>query len=127
MSTRSNIGLQYEDGSVYMVYCHSDGYLEHNGLILQRFYSYERQVRKLISKGDISSLSEIDGKAEYYVGKGEPPSEPSFYRNTREAIEDMEEYLYLFRIAEQKWYVSDHGKFMEPLTQEIERVTKNEK
>lgn len=126
MSTRSNIGIQYEDGSVYMVYCHSDGYVTHNGVVLQRFFSYERQVRKLIAKGDISFIDERSGKVEYYSDRGGEPSGPSFHRSVREAMDNMEEYLYLFRIAEQKWYVSDHGNFMEPLVEEIKKAVKNE-
>jgi hypothetical protein len=38
------------------VYCHWDGYLEHNGAILQKHYSNSPKVNNLIALGDISSL-----------------------------------------------------------------------
>ena len=34
MGTRSTIALEYADGTVEQVYCHWDGYVSHNGLIL---------------------------------------------------------------------------------------------
>jgi hypothetical protein len=38
------------------VYCHWDGYLEHNGAILQKHYAASSKVNNLIALGDISSL-----------------------------------------------------------------------
>jgi hypothetical protein len=38
------------------VYCHWDGYLEHNGAILQKHYSASPKVNNLIALGDLSSL-----------------------------------------------------------------------
>jgi hypothetical protein len=42
--------------TVRAVYCHWDGYLEHNGAILQKHYSASPKVNNLIALGDISSL-----------------------------------------------------------------------
>ena len=56
MSTRSNIGIKNKDGSIHCIYCHFDGYLEHNGLILERYYKDQNKVKNLINLGDISSL-----------------------------------------------------------------------
>ena len=56
MGTRSTIALEYADGTVEQVYCHWDGYLEHNGKILQEHYSNPFILRDLIDLGDISSL-----------------------------------------------------------------------
>lgn len=39
MSTRSHIGLLLEDGRIESIYCHNDGYLSHNGHILDSFYN----------------------------------------------------------------------------------------
>ena len=55
MGTRSAIGIKHGD-VVKAVYCHWDGYLEHNGLLLARFYDNSVKVNKLISMGDLSSL-----------------------------------------------------------------------
>jgi len=41
---------------VRAVYCHWDGYLEHNGSILHKHYSNSAKVNNLIALGDISSL-----------------------------------------------------------------------
>jgi hypothetical protein len=41
---------------VRAVYCHWDGYLEHNGSILHKHYSQSPKVNNLIALGDISSL-----------------------------------------------------------------------
>ena len=56
MGTRSTIAIQNEDGSVTGIYCHWDGYLSHNGRILQDFYTTEAAVRELLALGDLSSL-----------------------------------------------------------------------
>jgi len=56
MATRSTIALEFADGTVQQVYCHWDGYLEHNGKILQEHYSNPFILRDLIDLGAISSL-----------------------------------------------------------------------
>lgn len=56
MATRSTIALEFADGTVQQVYCHWDGYLDHNGAILRDHYSDPFKLRDLINLGDISSL-----------------------------------------------------------------------
>ena len=56
MATRSRIGLQLENGTIESVYCHWDGYPEHNGRILQDHYDQAKLVA-LLAQGDISSLA----------------------------------------------------------------------
>lgn len=56
MATRSLIGMELEDGSVECIYCHFDGYLDHNGRILINSYTSPEKVSELISLGGISSL-----------------------------------------------------------------------
>jgi hypothetical protein len=48
--------LEYADGTVEQVYCHWDGYLSHNGQILQEHYSNPFILRDLIDLGGLSSL-----------------------------------------------------------------------
>ena len=62
MGTRSTIALEYADGTVEQVYCHWDGYLSHNGAILQEHYSDPFKLRDLIDQGDISSLGKEIGE-----------------------------------------------------------------
>ena len=54
MGTRSRIGVMHGD-NVKSVYCHWDGYLEHNGVILQEHYDSVK-ANQLVALGDLSSL-----------------------------------------------------------------------
>ena len=60
MGTRSRIGVMHGD-VCKSVYCHWDGYLEHNGRILQEHYN-SSQANELVALGDISSLGELIGE-----------------------------------------------------------------
>jgi len=54
MSTRSRIGVMHGD-KCKSVYCHWDGYLTHNGRILQEHYD-SAKANHLVSLGDLSAL-----------------------------------------------------------------------
>jgi hypothetical protein len=54
MGTRSRIGVMHGD-LVKSVYCHWDGYIAHNGKILQEYYT-SAQANELVALGDLSSL-----------------------------------------------------------------------
>ena len=56
MGTRSTIALEFADGTVQEVYCHWDGYLSHNGAILQEHYLDPFKLRDLIDLGGLSIL-----------------------------------------------------------------------
>ena len=122
MGTRSTIAIQKLDGSVEQIYCHWDGYLDHNGAILKTEYKTPELVKQLIRLGDLSSLgTRIDsindthsfdtpeeGVCVYYGrDRGEPNT--SFRK-----FDDMtwfrlngqwEEYNYLYVESEQHWYI----------------------
>jgi hypothetical protein len=57
MATRSTIALEYANGTVQQVYCHWDGYLDHNGKILLNNWSDPFKLQQLIELGTVSSLS----------------------------------------------------------------------
>ena len=59
MGTRSRIGVMHGE-KLKSVYCHWDGYLQHNGLILQNHYD-SAKANHLVSLGYISSLREEIG------------------------------------------------------------------
>jgi hypothetical protein len=61
MGTRSRIGVMHGD-KVKSVYCHWDGYLEHNGRILFENYTDPFKLRDLIDMGGISSLGKVIGQ-----------------------------------------------------------------
>ena len=49
---------QIKDGKYKVIYCHFDGYLEHNGEILVNHYKDRKKVEELLTLGDLSSLAE---------------------------------------------------------------------
>ena len=61
MGTRSRIGVMHGD-KVKSVYCHWDGYLAHNGAILQEHYD-SAKANNLVALGDLSSLGRVIGEA----------------------------------------------------------------
>ena len=123
MSTRSNIGILNEDGTVDYIYCHFDGYLEHNGKILNEHYDSEAAVRDLIALGDLSALGpEIGEKHEFTYGTDRNKNWCLAYGRDREESntasrkcsyvdytkEHFEEYVYLFTPGK-GWQVRSYG------------------
>jgi hypothetical protein len=74
MGTRSRIGVMHGD-KCKSVYCHYDGYLSHNGKILQEHYD-SAKANHLVALGDISSLGKHIGEAhpfsEFDINKDDP-------------------------------------------------------
>ncbi len=62
MATRSYIGVRNTDASVDYIYCHFDGYPEHNGKILTEYYSNINRVNELLNLGDLSVLGKFIGE-----------------------------------------------------------------
>jgi hypothetical protein len=56
MGTRSFIAIKQDDNFTG-IYCHWDGYIDHNGRILHEYYQDKAKVLKLIALGDISVLN----------------------------------------------------------------------
>ena len=120
MGTRSTIALEYADGTVGQVYCHWDGYLEHNGMILYKHYSDPFKLRELMDLGDLSSLGEHIG-SQHAFDKA-PEGECTFYKRDRKEngvsqkmyvdydnyvrCHQYEEYEYILR-QDGVWYVCD--------------------
>lgn len=129
MGTRSCIAVAHGD-IIKAVYCHWDGYLSHNGRILQEHYNSQR-ANYLVALGDLSSLqaklepskdsghsfdSPESGVCVFYGrDRGETGIEFKTFDNITELIEtyDACEYFYLMRDGQ--WLVSEGGDF-EPLS-----------
>ena len=62
MATRSHIGIKQSDGTINYIYCHYDGYPEHNGSVLVNHYQNIDKVNQLLDLGDLSTLSEEIGE-----------------------------------------------------------------
>lgn len=57
MSTRSLIAMQIGADKYRTIYCHSDGYLSHNGALLIDHYDTPEKVKELLDIGSISYLA----------------------------------------------------------------------
>ena len=140
MGTRSMIAIQNPySKDVRAVYCHWDGYLEHNGSILNKHYSNSPKVNNLIALGDLSSLRpEIGEKhafSQFEVAKDEVEAFKAATENmctfyTRDRGEDAPfkvfktlkaaesyfegswcEYLYVFKYKKSDDYQSGEWHF----------------
>lgn len=58
MATRSLIGMNLDNGITKIIYCHWDGYPEHNGQLLVNNYTSPFVIWALMELGDISSLGD---------------------------------------------------------------------
>jgi hypothetical protein len=119
MGTRSTIALEFADGTVGQVYCHWDGYLEHNGKILFENYSDPFKLRDLIDLGDLSSLDVKIGTKHgfdqrvvsectfYGRDRGEEGTEARYFKDFADykANHQREEYAYILR-TDGQWYVA---------------------
>ena len=121
MATRSNIAYKTAEGKIRSIYCHWDGYPEHNGEMLKRFYTTQDKVAALIELGSLSSLGPELGEQQdfddresqnknyclaYHRDRGEQLV-VNEYEDIPSWIDDMEEYAYLFDGKD--WIVNDHG------------------
>lgn len=84
MSTRSLIAMQNEDGSVTGIYCHWDGYISHNGSLLNDYYQDKCKVTSLIHLGAISSLNQDVGPDKLVQQYGFLADSPKFGEKTLE-------------------------------------------
>jgi len=109
MATRSSIGIVNSDGnSITAIYCHWDGYPEHNGKLLLNHYKDRGVVDELMNLGDLSMLAErvnpsglhTFDKPEHKVciaygrDRGENEDTDSKYFNTLDEYEQWAENCY---------------------------------
>ena len=144
MGTRSMIAIQNPySKDVRAVYCHWDGYLEHNGSILNKHYSTSSKVNNLIALGGLSSLRpEIGDKHAFsehelpkdeveafraatrdmctFYGRdrGETGQEFKVFSTLAKAQDYFEgswcEYLYVFKYKKSDDYQSGEWHFKKP-------------
>jgi hypothetical protein len=108
MSTRSHIGIKNTDGTVDYIYCHFDGYPEHNGKILKEYYNTQDKVNDLMELGDLSSLGEDIGEKHDFdnrvrgwchaYGRDRGETGVSVTKTTFDKLlaDDNVDYLYIF-------------------------------
>ena len=123
MSTRSDIIVEHGDGTWKRIYCHWDGYPEHNGRILQDHYNSQERAELVVKPGDMSSLDarcdkprghsfnkRVEGCTVYY---GRDRGEKNVAGVTGASLAEVwpgddtdTEYTYVWRIGE-GWLVGD--------------------
>jgi hypothetical protein len=142
MGTRSTIALEFADGTVEQIYCHWDGYLEHNGKILQEHYSDPFKLRDLIDMGDMSSLGERigtqhafekapEGECTFYLrDRGETGTSAKKFKDYADYVANhqYEEYEYILRACGDKavWFVKCHSEDWKTLEQALIEETTGE-
>ena len=129
MSTRSVIAkLDSKTKKIKAVYCHNDGYLAHNGCILDSHYQYESKVDEFLKHGDISSLGnnigvkvdfndyktvKLNEQCRFYGrDRGEENREATIVKNESALLEHAFEYCdaeYVYMFAYGTWYVYDNS------------------
>lgn len=132
MSTRSYICIENEDGTYIGIYCHSDGYITHNGAILIDHYNNKEQANGLIALGNLSFLQpklapdsnaihgfeykdrQPDVTVAYGRDRGESDQEAHIVR-----LEDLDkdcwiEYVYVFT-CDNKWEYFESGELNKEL------------
>ena len=122
MATRSNIAYKTAEGKIRSVYAHWDGYVAHNGRILEENYQDQAKIEALVALGSISSLgAELGEKQDFNDRSTQKDDWTLAYNRDRGEelvvneyddipswIDDMEEYAYLWNGKE--WLVNDHGE-----------------
>lgn len=116
MSTHCLICRKNADKSYDLIYCHSDGYYEHTGYILNKHYNTKERVDNLIALGDLSILKEkLNPTTDWHsFDKREPDVCVAYGRDRHEkdvgphhcsTIDiNAEEYMYLYENGE--WYTA---------------------
>jgi len=143
MSTRSGIAIS-EDGVIKAIYCHSDGYLEYNGSILNQFYQDSAKVNDLIALGDLSVLGatigeiiDFNARMEYdpathfakqcrFYGRdrGEKGCEFKVFQSRKDFIDGIDgEYFYL--MEDGVWLVSTGGTWRN-LREQMESIVEED-
>jgi hypothetical protein len=111
MATRSRIAIENQDETVTSIYCHWDGHVETNGIILFENY-HLLKTEQLIALGDISSLGKTtEDTVAYARDRGEDLNQTTF-DNVPTLFEagfnSGVEYVYCFT-KDGRWLVSDGG------------------
>lgn len=127
MATRSTIAYTHPNGSVSVIYCHWDGYLDNNGAILLEHYRDENIIKQLCEGGRLSSLGPSLDECTYPDVQDETLFEryASFEEYQNHAL--MQQYNYIYKDG--AWtveYSDTGGKFVnleEALAEQLYRET----
>lgn len=129
MSTRSFIFAKLSTGQIKSVYCHSDGYPDYNGRLLNEHYTDQTKVDALLALGDLSILGEeigekhsfdnkpVDACTAYGRDRGETGTQARIVRNLASAVkktaESNAEFVYIW--DGEAWSVTTPERGIQPL------------
>ena len=111
MATRSMIGYINRDNRVKLMYCHYDGDLKHNGILLQNYYNNMKIVKNLLKGKGVHFLTENIRKNRYYRNDYDVSNHltlDDLLKNYNEY--PMTVYFYLFHEKLNKWLYIDSEK-----------------
>lgn len=132
MSTTSRIGIiNTKDKTIKSVYCHWDGYPEHNGEILAKNYTKRTDVEALIEMGNMSSLAgDISECVFFGRDRGEDGQDADICNSLSETDGFTEAYFYVMDETDQ-WCVSKYPHHLRnpfvSLNEVIKEVTNRKK
>lgn len=122
MATRSHIGKLLPSGTVKYIYCHYDGYLDHNGRILLEHYNTPERVDQLLELGNLSVLAPEIGEKQDFDSKDRNENYCLVYGRDRgedgqhSVLTSLEnynsefvDYVYLYTEEGWKWNNSNNG------------------
>lgn len=143
MATRSSIAFVGKDGKVKSSYCHWDGYVSNNGVILLVHYQEPEKVKDLMSFGDISSLKKLvfpsnggthsydapENNVTVFYGRdrGEDSQGNEFYSfEDYKKNNNFQEYDYVYFEKKNRWYIYNPNKDkLTTLSSEVKKVKKD--
>jgi len=124
--TRWNVGIEAPNGKIASTYGHYDGYPEHAGKMLKRYYSNTGKVKQLLKLGK-QGISIIDksikggddhsfakpkkGETIFYGrDRGEKDNHSNISKNREELLKGRNrwsggtEFMYIWSVKDKKWY-----------------------
>ncbi len=124
--TRAIIGVEAPNGRIVGVYNHYDGYPQHAGKMLKKYYNKPNDVKDLIKLGkngisfldksmkggkDHSFANPKDGETIFYGrDRGEKGNMTQKYRDRGSIKHDMgADYFYIYNMKDRKWQYQPHG------------------
>lgn len=144
MATRSTIAILHLDGSITQVYCHNDGYISNNGVLLYEHYRSTQKVKELLSFSHMSSLganiAPPEG-VEHSFDKRAPDTCVFYQRDRKEErveaheFKDFEDYAtkaqfevsdYVLQEKNATWYLFNQNTHkLQPLIGFLKKEAKN--
>jgi len=114
MATRSRIAIEKHDGTVNSIYCHFDGYVSNNGVLLHENYNDALVLEKLIKLGDISELGNTSKTTvAYHRDRGDTKTSKQFKNVATLFAKSEESYIYCLTKASTWMMKEADGKVCE--------------